>query len=235
MKSGLICYLCGKNEAESWDHVPPKTLFPKKGVEHLALTLDRMSNSRGYKLPTCKACNNLLNLDEEYIRDRFSIVGQNTIARQVFKEGTQPSYMRPYERSKTVSKLDLIRRDIVTVVTTSSDGLITRKVDGIKIDSDRVDRVAIKIVKGLYYQNCGDRILDEQVFQVYWDPPNWLPELLSKQSPTVGRFGEVLSYKNVAIKDDKSGGIWWLSFYKSLGIIVVVLNPQLAEEVAKES
>ena len=59
MQKGQICYLCGINPANSADHVPPQSLFPK---DHQV---------KGYKLPACSKCNNFLHLDEEYIRDRF--------------------------------------------------------------------------------------------------------------------------------------------------------------------
>ncbi|OGH12024.1 MAG: hypothetical protein A2857_03740 [Candidatus Levybacteria bacterium RIFCSPHIGHO2_01_FULL_36_15] len=213
------CYLCGVNPANSADHVPPKNLFPKD------------YQVKGYKLPACSKCNNLLHLDEEYIRDRFSIAGQNDTAREVFQQGTRRSYLRPYEMLKSVTKLDLINRDTVPVIIKSPAGIHIGNTTGIKIDAKRVNCVSVKIIKGLYYHHLGQRIPDDYNFDAYFDPPNWLPDLLNKPSPLIGRFDEVFSYKGIVTKQDQATGIWWLSFYKSLGLIVVVENPTLAKEI----
>lgn len=222
MKKNQICYLCGINPAESADHVPPKNLFPKN------------AQLKGYKLPACNKCNNLLHLDEEYIRDRFSIVGQGKTAREVFQQGTRRSYLRPYEMLKSVTKLDLINRDTVPVSIKSPAGIHIGNATGIKIDAKRVNKVSVKIIKGLYYHHFGKRIPNEYNFDIYFDPPNWLPDLLKKPSPLIGRFDEVFSYKGIVTKQDQSTGIWWLSFYKSLGLIVVVENPKLAIQIKED-
>jgi len=219
MKKNQICYLCGINPANSADHVPPKSLFPKNAQQ------------KGHKLPACNKCNNLLHLDEEYIRDRFSIAGHNETAREVFQQGTRRSYLRPYEMLKSVTKLDLINRDTVSMTIKSPAGIHIGNATGIKIDSKRVDKVSVKIVKGLYYHYFGERIPNNYSFDVYFDPPDWLPNLLGKPSPLIGRFDEVFSYKGIVTQRDQSTGIWWLSFYKSLGLIVIVENPTLAKEI----
>lgn len=209
MKKNQLCYLCGENTADSEDHVPPKSLFPKN------------FQNKGYKLPSCSRCNNLLHLDEEYIRDRFSIAGHSQVAYDVFQLGTRRSYLRPYELLKSVTKLDLINRDTVPFGSNT----------GIKMDVGRVNRVSIKIVKGLYYYHLVQRIPDNYTFDVYFDPPNWLPDLLNKPSPLIGRFDEVFSYKGIVTQQDQATGIWWLSFYKSLGLIIVTKNPTLAKQI----
>ena len=183
-----ICYLCGINKAETWDHVPPQGLFPQNGVEHRSFVLGRKTTSKGYKLPACAQCNNILRLEEEYIRDRFSIVGQNSTAREIFKTKTEPSYLREYEKTKKVGKLDLIRRDMILVSLKDSTGKVLKTIDGIKIDSERVNKVATKIVKGLHYHHFGEKIPESHVFKIYWDPPDWLPGLLEKKSSLIGRF-----------------------------------------------
>jgi len=212
MKKNKLCYLCGQREADSFDHVPPKNLFPKD------------FQKKGYKIPACSECNNLLHLDEEYIRDRFSIVGQNHTAREVFLNGTKKSYLRPYETTKRVTKLDLIKRDMIPLAIKSPQGILIGNATGIKIDSKRVERVSIKIVKGLYYHHFEKIIPSNYIFHVYFDPPNWLPELLEKPSPIINRFGDAFCYKGTLTQGDMFMGIWWLSFYASLGLIVVVEN-----------
>lgn len=220
MKLKQFCYLCGVNEANSDDHVPPKTLFPTD------------SPNKGYKLPACSKCNNLLHLDEEYLRDRFTIAGHNRTARLVFHQGTRRSYMRTYELLKTVNKLDLIRRDLTTLNIKSPGGIYLHQATGIKMDSARINRVIIKVTKGLYYYHFQKRIPDNFSFDIYFDPPNWLPEMMAKPTPLIGKFDDVFCYKGLVTNTDSTTGIWWLSFYTSLGLIVVVENPKLAKKVS---
>jgi len=215
MKKDEQCYLCGLNVADSFDHVPPKNIFPKD------------FQKKGYKIPACSACNNLLHLDEEYIRDRFSIIGKNQIAREVFTNGTKKSYLRTYETDKRVSKLDLIIRDVLPLAIKSPQGIFLGNATGIKIDSKRVERVSIKIVKGLFFHHFKKIIPNKYIFHVYFDPPNLLPELVEKQSPIINRFGDAFCYKGILTKGDMFMGIWWLSFYASIGLIVVVENPKI--------
>lgn len=223
MKTVKKCYLCGIRDADTEDHAPPKNLFPKN------------AKIKGYKLPACSKCNNLLHLDEEYLRDRLSIAGHNSTAYEVFQQGTRKSYLRLYETLKAVSKLDLINRDTIPINIKSPAGVNIGNATGIKIDPKRVNPVFIKIVKGLYYQHFNQRIPNNHSFDVYFDPPNWLPDLLKKPSPLIGRFDEAFCYKGLVAKEDSAIGIWWLSFYLSIGVIVVVKNPSLNDNYAKKN
>lgn len=84
------CYLCGK-EATTFDHIPPKGLFPKN------------FQYKGIKVPSCKTCNNESSKDDEYLRDCFTISGHNKAARQVFLDTVRRSYLRPYSQLQTVT------------------------------------------------------------------------------------------------------------------------------------
>lgn len=217
-----LCYLCGVNPATSWDHTPPKSLFPTA------------SQIKGHKLPACSDCNNLLSKDEEYIRDYFTIAGHHPAARQVFLEGTKRSYLRPYELVKTVTKLDRINRDLVPVKVVTPGGVVVGMETGIKIDTRRVKPVVVKITKGLYWYHTKQRIPDDYHYDFYFQPPDVLPALLERKTPLVGRFGDVFCYKGILSKDDQFTGIWWVAFYRTFGAIVVVENPRLATEIAND-
>lgn len=222
VKPASLCYLCGVRPATSWDHTPPRSLFPNA------------TQQKGYKLPACSDCNNLLSKDEEYIRDYFTIGGQHPVARQVFQEGTRKSYLRPYELLKIVTKLDRINRDLVPVKVVTPGGVIVGMDTGIKININRVKPVVVKVTKGLYFYHTGKRVPDDYSFAFYFQPPNTLPALLQKKTPLVGRFGDVFCYKGILSKEDAFTSIWWIAFYRTFGAIVVVENPTLAKEIAKQ-
>ena len=73
MKTAQTCYLC-QAPATTFDHIPPKSLFPKD------------FQYKGVKVPACKSCNNATSKDDEYLRDCFAMTGWNKEARQVFVE-----------------------------------------------------------------------------------------------------------------------------------------------------
>ena len=56
-KEKNICYLCGLKQAETRDHLFPKSLFPRPLPSNLP---------KG--LPACRQCNNELSKDEEQFR-----------------------------------------------------------------------------------------------------------------------------------------------------------------------
>ncbi len=218
----IACYLCGKNPAKTADHVPPKNLFPKD------------YKVKGYKLPACESCNNPYSKDEEYIRDCFSLIGQNNAAHQVFRQGTRESYLRPYTLLQTVTKLDRLKKSLTKVDIKSKGGIYLGTATGIKIIPERLVRVAIKITKGLFFHFSGNRIPDDYSFDFYFQPPNILPEMLKKPSSFIGAFGDVFSYKGLLTKQDSNTGILWMSFYRSIAAIVVVESPSVAQEIATD-
>lgn len=208
MKNEQLCYLCGKT-ANTFDHVPPKAFFPINYTR------------KGYKIPACASCNNQYSKDEEYIRDCFSIAGNSEFARKVFLEGTRKSYLRPYSRLTPITKHQRILNSLSEIDIKTKAGIVLGKATGIKIDIHRIERVHVKIVKGLFYWNLNKSMPVDSKISFFMNPENFLPELLSRKSPILDRFDEVFAYKAIIAKDGISS-VWWLSFYKTLGSIVTV-------------
>ena len=120
MKKGEICYLCG-NIAETYDHIPPKSLFPKD------------FQYKGLKVPACRKCNNDTSKDDEYLRDSFAITGWNQAARQVFIEGVRPSYMRPYALLQRVTKHQRLLNSLSKVDVKTPNGILLKEATGLKM------------------------------------------------------------------------------------------------------
>lgn len=223
MKSQTLCYLCNKDIATTEDHVPAKTFFPKD------------YQRKGYKIPACASCNSMYSKDEEYVRDSFSIAGQNNVAHQVFQEGTRRSYLRPYSRLQPVTKHERILSSLVRLNVKTPAGIHLRTDTAIKIKISRIQNVAVKIVKGLFFVHAGKSIPSDFQFSFFMDPKDFLLNLLQIKSPVIGRFDDIFAYKAIIAKDDLTSGIWWLSFYQSLGMIVVVESPRIVQLLNKST
>jgi hypothetical protein len=126
------CYSCGVQPAPTREHVISKTLIPKPFPPNL-LTV-----------PSCAACNNSLSKDEEYLRDRLSATAQG------FKAGQWGATLRsikiPQAHGKKMSLYGDMFRLSKSVMTEDGPSNIA-----IRIDKDRTERVAVKIVKGLFF------------------------------------------------------------------------------------
>ncbi|OGH15254.1 MAG: hypothetical protein A2860_02380 [Candidatus Levybacteria bacterium RIFCSPHIGHO2_01_FULL_37_33] len=213
MKTAQTCYLC-QAPATTFDHIPPKSLFPKD------------FQYKGVKVPACKSCNNATSKDDEYLRDCFAMTGWNKEARQVFLEGVRPSYLRPYAMMHQVTKHQKILNSMAKIDIKSPSGIFLRKVTAMKMKSDRVENALKKIVKGLHFHRYKKSIPDNYTLKVYFQPTdiglNLLDEAKKKGALNAGRFGNTFCYMGFNVREDEFVGIWWLSFYQTHAAILMV-------------
>jgi len=217
MKNGETCYLCGAI-ATTYDHIPPKSLFPKN------------YQYKGVKVPACKSCNNATSKDDEYLRDSFAMTGWNNEARQVFLEGVRPSYMRPYAMKKPVTKHQRILNSMAKVDVKTPNGILLKQATAMKMKMDRVNSSLEKIVRGLYAYHHKFPIPKDYIFEIYFQPPDilasFIKEAQEKKALEGARFGNTFSYMHTRIREDRFVSIWWLSFYQTHEAIVLVDSPK---------
>lgn len=216
MKKDQKCYLCG-NPATTFDHIPPKSLFPKD------------FQYKGMKIPACEECNNASSKDDEYLRDCFSMTGWNKEARQVFLEKVRPSYIRPYSLMQPVTKHQRILNSMEKIDIRTPNGIFLNTVTGMKMKSSRVENSLRKIVKGIYFSRFNKSIPNEYTLKVYFQPADiglaLLDEAKKKGALNAGRFGNVFCYMGFNAKEDEFVGIWWLSFFQTHAAIIMIDSP----------
>lgn len=83
MKS--YCYICGKPNADSDDHIPPKCLFPKR------------FNKAIPNVPAHRNCNSQYSNEDTYLRDCFTLscAHNNNIAKEVYYDTVVRSWTKP--------------------------------------------------------------------------------------------------------------------------------------------
>jgi hypothetical protein len=107
---------------------------------------------KGFKVPACRDCNNGLAKDDEYLRDVLTMGCTNANALQVLQEKTIPSMKRPWAQLQRVRKQDRILARAFQVPMTSPAGLQLQPRIAFQFDTERIDRMCARIVRGLYYE-----------------------------------------------------------------------------------
>ena len=138
--------------------------------------------------------------------------------------------MRDYEASRGFPKHKRILADTFDVGMRMPDGDLLKRVLAMKMNAARLSGSFEKVIRGLYYQSFDRQIPSGYSFTVYYQPPTILTELIekarAKNALKAGMFGDTFSYMGTVTGEDQFVGIWWLSFYQTHGVIVVVDSPE---------
>lgn len=132
-----ICYLCGMLGADTKDHVPPKSLFT---TEKQRLTL-----------PAHKKCNNEFAEDEEYFRDIY--VNQAAALKMKNVDTIIEKIARSWE-DKGRNRFKKIMAMAEPANVRLSSGEVANYIK-IKPDPEKLKRTAIKIARGIIYNDTG--------------------------------------------------------------------------------
>jgi hypothetical protein len=139
-----ICYLCGqpidRRDDLDMDHVPPKQFYPKEVRESRNLNL--------WRLPTHKRCNGSFSKDEDY----FYV----TLFALVSNAGSDMAHIIQSDISRRAAKPQTraIARRFLKTVRTEVDGIhLPPGTFAAHVELSRIERVAIKITRGLSYRD----------------------------------------------------------------------------------
>ena len=148
-----ICYLCGKEGADSRDHVPAKALLPPGGNEYQRITV-----------PAHQSCNARESFDEEYVRD--------LIVPEAIYLGMHDAEV-PYERvwkgwSRTAGwrRYQQFLRNARRLEVQSTSGVFVGHAMEVAPDIDRICRVGRKIVRGVLFNDTETVVADSDVIVV---------------------------------------------------------------------
>ena len=130
-----LCIYCGSQSAVDKDHVPPKLLFPKPRPADLVT------------VPSCRSCNGGAGKDEEYFLAilMFSQAGISPVGHSLWSQKLRRMY------SKNLGLRAKIVRAVKQTEVITPAGLLIGKRAIIKFDVPRFEKVAAKMVKGLYF------------------------------------------------------------------------------------
>lgn len=170
MPINSYCYICGKCEANSDDHIPPKCLFPTrfhKSIPHV---------------PAHSTCNIQLSKEDTYLRDCFTLACAHTnkIAKEVFHDTVVRSWTRP--QAKTYWKYLKSQLSIIKSPYPNTELY--------KLDADRIKSQICRITRGLFYYHYGKPMNLNLKLDAYLIIPNYFSQLF------INTFGESIVNKS---------------------------------------
>ena len=138
-KKRETCAYCGKKRFATRDHVPPRNIFPEPRSSDLIT------------VPSCEGCRRGWSKDDEYFRNAtlLQVSAYNLHTRLVSK--MLDSLSRPQSRGL----LHKHAEERTGLSVTTKDGIHLPQFSVFEPDLDRLNRVAERIVRGLFFYHKG--------------------------------------------------------------------------------
>ncbi|SUS05865.1 conserved hypothetical protein [uncultured Defluviicoccus sp.] len=215
-KSPVVCYLCGKPQAAptNADHVPPRQLYAKE--------VRKKHSPNLLTIKVDKDCNSSYQHDEDYFANTLAPFGKDSYAgdallREVFAR-FQAAENRPLV-GKVLREFEHAPNGILL-----PQGLVAKRIEG-----QRVNRVAWKIVRGLYFHRFGELLPEFTPNSLQIAPPDRPPPLEFLQTlhdlPSLGQYPGVFDYKCVHFSELDDFNYWGLLLWDRLILIVAFHSP----------
>ena len=205
-----VCVYCGSNGILTRDHVPPRNLFPKPRPSDLIT------------VPSCLKCNTSASKDDEFFRqslllykDTLSLPGLDNLA---------SNFMRGLSRPERPGLLADLKERVYVEPKYNPKGDYLGEVFKQEIDAERLDKVARRITKGLFYTRMGQRISDKYFVSAFSTTDNeniprdlqLVIEKLEAQSATAVGDGSIFTFQQRIFGEDSSISQWLLTFYQKV-------------------
>jgi hypothetical protein len=203
----FLCTYCGK-PAATVDHCPPKGLFPSP----LPSTLQTV--------PACLACNSEASKDEEYFRALLMLTeaGETPAGKQLREGKAGRAIERNGLRQRIAANVQW--EDVRTEV-----GVALGRQLVVKPEYERIERVAIKIARGLFLRECGTRIPGDTGLYARFLVNHSLFDLVAKHLPHL-RLGQfqwpgIFDYKLGLVSGRPGMSMWVMRFYETAFFMVM--------------
>lgn len=218
------CIFCNR-PADTREHIPAKQLF--KGIPEKPLIT----------VPSCKECNSGFQNDEDFFRQFNAgfLMDRSQVASQIMNN----EVTRSIKRKPALARQMFNQMKLVDAYTKS--GLYVGKMTAYNVsDSDkkRINRVATKIIKGLFWHEFKQLIPDDWIIDIVWINPKSSKEL------NLDEIEKTLKW-NVIKEDTFAYGvqhvpetfqsIWILDLFKVPLFYVLVLDRETANSKESES
>jgi hypothetical protein len=206
---------CGKIGPLTMDHIPPKCLFPKNQRNNLV------------KIPSCNEChgqNPQVSQDDEYFR--LALALRKTEAEVEGTAEVRNTALRSLAKPNKVGFRKAFLKTTKPTEFFSRAGIYLGKGRSYRPDLDRLNSVAMRIIRGLFYHHQSYRIPDGwdiHAFETSGFHISSKEEMettfgpairLLSQVPLSVIHGDIFSYRCV-FADDVPYNSWWaLIFFK---------------------
>jgi len=147
-----ICAICGIRKAVTKDHVPPRGIFVKPRPNNLI------------KVPACVPCNNRASdLDERFrVYLVLHVGGSGGAGEELFTKEA----LRTIRHNKKLNRK--ILQGMAPVNLTTPGGVIYDRGYRVRWDSEAHDKVAERMIRGLYYHHYNEILGKKAYVKVQW-------------------------------------------------------------------
>lgn len=204
-----VCVYCGKKTTITRDHIPPKNLFSKPRPSNLI------------SVPSCFRCNTGFSLDDEYFRLVIAI--RDDIANNT--QNILPKVLRSLEKTEKIGFLNSFLNSIQVVENLKTE--LNNLDYEYKVDLSRLNNVAARIIKGLFYHHFKEIIPPE--YSVYAFCSEGMKYLSSKSiikiqnniiipisKQKVFKIEPIFEYKFIVNNENKFFSSWLIRFFKKV-------------------
>lgn len=214
-----VCLYCGFYGEITRDHIPPKSLFPNPLPKDLIT------------VPACRSCNEGMSADDEYFRNAISMredVASHPAIGDVLSRVIS-SFGRPKQTKFSSRFLSTIsHKDRLT-----KSGIFIDQVPVMSADLDRINRVADRIIRGLYFHEFGVKVpshLQVSSREISGFAGLSREELApiialireTRHAPHHAVGGTIFCYRYVLFEEFPLSGFWVLRFYERVGFVCFV-------------
>lgn len=210
MKKLGECIYCGRIDNLTKDHIPPKNLFAKPRPNNLIT------------VPSCDSCNRSFRLDDDYfwmiMHTRMETGGHAELTK------TKAKFVASLNRRESARYKRAILNSMFSAELVTKSGLYVGTAPAFRVKGARLNRVAGRIVKGLFYHEKGFRLPDTCEAVAFADPltMNSDPEvinrivsyMLTKPEKVIG--DNVFSYRYYFDEEEAYTSAWLMIFFESM-------------------
>lgn len=199
--SSRLCTYCRLRPAETDDHVPPKCLFPQPRPSNLIT------------VPSCGICNQGASADEEYFLASmmFTEAGSSPAGRALWQQKLRRMY------AKNLGLRYRIAASLTQVNLVTPAGLFLGRRLAQNPDFARLEKVVVKIVRGLYYMEHGASLSPQTTVEALFLRSDQEREAAQKYGRML-KDGQrawpgIFTYRANRVADYPQGSMWELRFY----------------------
>lgn len=190
-----VCVYCGKVAKLERDHVPPRNLFGSVPKANLVT------------VPCCRACNDQAALDDEYFR-RTLVFRHDIGDTRIGAELSEPVY-RSLKNPRQAGFAKSFFRTVREVELETEAGIYLGNTFTYDADHERLDNVACRVIKGLFWHHHGNPLPPDYVVYAYCQ--TGIPKG-TKAAETAISFARSVVEENVEHSIDPNIFRYWFKF-----------------------
>ena len=224
-----ICAYCTEEKPLTKDHIPPRNLFPVSYRKNII------------SVPCCFDCHKPTSQDDEYFRSRLAI--RNDTATHPAAQEVLPRIIRSFQKPQKRGWTKKFFQSIQEFEAVTPAGIYLGKGATYDVDLTRLNRVAARVIKGLFYHHKHFALPKTYTVSAFSEssltgPPDkvklWLEmfaSLASEPSIEIGKGIFAYWFRFFSVDDISSA--WLLLFYNKAFFIGSIISKKELEKRRK--